>query len=453
MHSAAIMKILMKVLRAFLFAVVFGVALAPVYGHTQLVADTAACPGMETGLWTIRATRKIPLLKSQTGPGAILLYSTVDGKADELNVNSDGSPRAYHLLDPQGTAYALNDMTSGGVQVWENGVEIKYDDDSLSPDEQKKQNAHYYQVFARMVRENNNFGISPSTYKPRSDTVYKLGDDFGNNLDPPSRPAGALAKKYPYLGGWKAPAIALEPVAPPIEPAAGFRCLSCQDANSCRVCFQDNIVKFDGDKICVRKTGRYTGFLVNQTGLDSDAGNSADPGNDEDSSCDAPVNLDPEKLPGLVLPHGQFAPDGNPALTAQKGDIVIGFNPGTQKWAFGIVSDGGPPGKFGEASIAFNRILQLGYKDGSKYPRPLMYYPTLENSPYQLPRPVGFLILPGTKEKFKKWTRPNHMHEYDFSPQTVASTAKAAFLDWAGTGDMNSARDRFRRCLALLPPK
>ena len=65
---------------------------------------------------------------------------------------------------------------------------------------------------------------------------------------------------------------------------------------------------------------------------------------------------------------------------------------------------------------------------------------------------VGLLLLPGSVEKFKKPGYPAK-HPYDFSPKTVAAKAKAAFLEWAGTTDMDIARDRYLNCLAQLPPK
>jgi hypothetical protein len=156
-------------------------------------------------------------------------------------------------------------------------------------------------------------------------------------------------------------------------------------------------------------------------------------------------------LPGLVLPEGSIGPDGDATLRAAQGDVVVGYNPITRMWAFGIVSDGGPPGRFGEASIAFNRTLRYGYKNGAALARPLAYHGGLLSSDYQPKRPIGLLLLPGSIERFRKRGKPAS-HGYDFSPRTVATKAKAAFLGWAGTTDMNAARSKYLDCLAQLPP-
>ena len=87
-------------------------------------------------------------------------------------------------------------------------------------------------------------------------------------------------------------------------------------------------------------------------------------------------------------------PDGDPELKGSIGDVVVAYNPRSDKWAFGIVSDGGPAGKFGEASIAFNRILQVGYRNGALSARPVAYHPDLLNSTFQPYRPIVMLLLP-----------------------------------------------------------
>ena len=436
-----------------LFCFIVGSLTFPAAVFSQLPI-AGSCPGMIKGTLKLRSDWTVPLLKSSSGAKAILLQSTYDADHDDnqMNVNSDGSPRAYHLLDPEGKKYALNDMYSGGVRIWENGVEqhmgTKNDDDAT----RHALREHYYDVFRTFVKENDHFGVIESSYNPRSDSRYQVGDDFGNMLDPsPSTLSAATLVGHATKADFGIGEPGERPAAAPItEDLDDYNCLKCKQSD-CKVCFRKHIITFQQGKLCIRQSGRYAGFLVNETGLDSLAGNAPDLENSEDKTCGASSNLDPEKLPGLVLPGGAISPDGTAALTANKGDIVVGYNPKSKKWVFGIVSDGGPPGKLGEASIGFNRTLQLGYKAGAKFPRPVSYRADLLGDDYQPARPTAFLLLPGTMNLFKRAGNP-HDHPYDFSPQTVAAKAKAGFLAWAGTNIMDKARQKYLQCLALLPP-
>lgn len=390
--------------------------------------------------------RALQILRSQGGAKAILLASVKDGDETQVNVNSDGSPRAYHLLDPEGRKYALNDMYSGGTRVFENGEEIAWCA-TMSDDERRRQRIRYYEVFARFVKENANFGVAASTYNPKRDSTYKVGDDFGNGLDAP--PGLSFSFLKDVLASILQTFPSSEPKAcpqrqPPDEDA--FNCLPCT-ATNCRVCFKRSIISSEpSGKLCIRKSGRYVGFLVNQTSLDAYAANAPDRENAEDDTCQTPVNVDPEKLPGIVLPGGSIMADGDPELKGSIGDVVVAYNPRSDKWAFGIVSDGGPAGKVGEASIAFNRILQVGYRNGALSARPVAYHPDLLNSTFQPYRPIVMLLLPGSKALFRKSGLSSDNKAFDFSPANVARTAKAAFLGWAGAADIEAARKKFAEC-------
>jgi hypothetical protein len=450
----------MRRARRRLLILLFACYASIVYPATaQDLAASAACAFMEADALTLRPDWKIPLLKAKGPPSSILLYSSEDpaNKDNELNVNSDGSPRAYHLLDPEGRKFALNDMPSGGVRVWENDDEIILRTKDLTPEQAAALRTHYYEVFSRFVRENGNFGVAASTYDPRNDPAYRVGDDFGNKLDPP--PPALFSAITESVRGFASSLFSTETVEQPREtPVAAstalddYNCLSCVQTK-CKVCFRKHIVKFKGGKLCIRASGRYKGFLVNETGLDAQAANAPDPENAEDSTCDTPINLDPEKLPGFVLPGGTIHPDSDAGLAAVAGDIVIGFNPKTGMWAFGIVSDAGPAGKLGEASIAFNRTLQLGYQQGAKFSRPVTYRGDLLKRTYQPLRPIALLFLAGSKKRFRKAGSTGDDHAFDYSPEMVARTAKAAFLEWAGATELDGARDKFSRCLARLPGK
>jgi hypothetical protein len=409
---------------------------------SSMQADTAAIGGSPE--------RTLKILRSRSGSNAIFAASVTDGDDTQMNVNSDGSPRAYHLLDPEGRTYALNDMYSGGTRVFDNGEEIAWCR-ALKPDERKRRQVRYYEVFARFVKENGNFGVSVSKYDPKADNAYKVGDDFGNGLDPPSRLTLQVLSD-----AWSSILDVFRTFEPPACPKkaspddAVYNCLSCV-TSKCRVCFKRAIISSDDlGKLCIRKSGRYAGFLVNKTSLDRYAVNLPDPENSEDTTCDTPVNVDPEKLPGIVVPGSGLAPSGDASIAAEIGDVVVAHNPKSGKWVFGVVSDGGPPGKFGEASIAFNRTLQIGYKAGASAARPVSYHPDLLNDTFQPFRPIPMLVLPGTRSLFRKPDHPTGEKAFDFSPANVARTAKAAFLAWAGTTDIDAARKKFSECEAVL---
>lgn len=66
---------------------------------------------------------------------------------------------------------------------------------------------------------------------------------------------------------------------------------------------------------CIRKTGKYTGYFVNQTALDWLVGktpaedDASDPAQERD--CKAPIKVDPTKIPALVIPTGGPYEQGN----------------------------------------------------------------------------------------------------------------------------------------------
>jgi hypothetical protein len=412
-------------------------------GCSMMQADVAFIGGSPA--------RTQPVLRSISGSRAIIIASVKAGEETQLNVNSDGSPRAYHLLDPEGKKYALNDMYSGGTRVFDGDEEIVWCSD-LSKEQRLNAQARYYAVFRRFVSENRNFGVSESTYDPRQDSGYKVGDDFGNGLDPPPLSDQAFASTFFSLQDLFANT---EPEFCPAKRSQsldGYNCLQCvSNTNKCRVCFKRSIIKSDdANRLCIRKTGRYAGFLVNRTSLDKYAANPPDAENSEDRTCGVPVNVDPEKLPGVVLPAGKLVLRGDPTLLAGIGDIVVAYNPATDKYVLGVVSDAGPKGKFGEASIAFNRTLKRGYKAGALSARPVSYRPDLLSSAFQPSRPIPMLILPGTKQRFRKPGLTGNK-AFDFSPATVARVAKSGLLEWARTRDIDVARQKLQACINGLP--
>jgi hypothetical protein len=404
---------------------------------------------MFKGTFSLTSEHKYTILHRDTATKAILieLESYQKGpKPDQmhsaLEVNSDGSPRAYHLLDPEGKHFALNDLYSGGVRVFRDNNEIDIGE----------HRDVYYDTIHTLVDDHGNFGLEPSKYLARDDNKYNRGGDFGLGLDEPHN--RFFEEVIELL--WAAPEHI--PAKKP-SPSDHNLILKCKSIN-CEVWFPDNIFLYNGDGLCVRNTGRYAGFLVNRLSVDSlqndhpQAGNPADPENSEDAKCGSVINVDAEKLPGLVLPGNGLRADGTDTFM-QMGDIVVGYYPNRQSWAFGIIADGGPKGNvFGEASIAFTRILRGGGYLGNSIPRPEKYRRLDKNDKApivlsgSIDASVELLLLPSTAKKFKSGPRANG--KYDFSPETIAAFGKAAFLEWANASDLPQARALFRKCTSLL---
>jgi Fungal chitosanase of glycosyl hydrolase group 75 len=372
-------------------------------------ADARGC-GMGRGTFSTSSSNhsKINILvEDPTASAAIFVV------ANKLAVNTDGSPRSYHLSDPKGERFALNNLCNAVVKAYDNGSQVAC-------------GRRYYDIVGRLVREQNGFGLPSTGYDPKQDADYKLGGDFGLDLDEPEFPLPARAPTYKF------------PIT--ASPRAAGRsqvCYSCTSGD-CKVCFDPDIIKTSGDKACMRDKGKYAGYLANLTSIDPFASNKPDPENDDganaDDGCRHELRIDAEKLPGFVLPRGALGADGR-AQKARIGDIAILYNVHTAKWAFAVVNDAGPAKDFGEGSLALNRILRVGYK--ATPARPINYSQT---KALHIANRVAVLLFPGTKAGFGG----------DYAPISVAKAAKKAFEEWGG-GDLAKARQRFRECLTVLP--
>lgn len=425
------------------------VLLAVTLAHAPEVwSEDAACSSMEAGTYQLTDDHQYRVLHRNHPGKAILiklesykLSPTDDVKHGSIEVNSDGSPRAYHLLDPEGKEFALNDMYSGGVRIYLDGEELK----------PGKTDHRYYDTFRTMVDDyRDRFGAKPSIYNAARDKSYKLGGDFGLRLDEPRELTHFYRHHYNLEGEEN------EKTSRPPLVAGDYLTYQCTNIN-CKVQFPNNIFRFPKGELCIRKNGRYAGFLVNRLAVDAlqpvGAGNPADPENAEDSECDVPVNVDAEKLPGFVLPGNGLEVEGAGKMAL--GDIVVAYSSRKRTWVFGIISDTGPTGnRFGEASIDFNRILKGGGYVDNVLPRPEKYTKASKNdaSPkvtsLSISSEVYLLLLPGTATEFKKGDRANG--KYDFSPETIASFGKAAFLKWAAAENLSGARSIFRSCVTKL---
>ncbi|MEP7168951.1 MAG: hypothetical protein ABI855_06225 [Bacteroidota bacterium] len=101
------------------------------------------------------------------------------------------------------------------------------------------------------------------------------------------------------------------------------------------------------EKPCILSGGEYKGYYVSGTSLTN--GLTADKG-----ECDCNNFVNPFEVPNLVLAGGS-----NPVSKygAAIGDLLVAYNPATQKTVYAVIGDKGPPENLGEASVILNMKL------------------------------------------------------------------------------------------------
>jgi hypothetical protein len=126
----------------------------------------------------------------------------------------------------------------------------------------------------------------------------------------------------------------------------------------------------------------FAGYFVAATTLNHNAPARPD-------ACAPARYIDAEQIPFLVLPKGGFGGIGI-------GDIMIARirQGGAERIVYGLVADAGPAGQFGEGSVALNAAL-LGKAD-----RPVMNMKETWALDIEGP-PVTVLVLGGTRELLK----------------------------------------------------
>ena len=100
-------------------------------------------------------------------------------------------------------------------------------------------------------------------------------------------------------------------------------------------------------KPCIVDSGKYAGFLVSQTTLKNiQNGVRCDPANEINSN----------EIPGFVIPGDTTKFLG--VNGARVGDLVMAYNPKTDKLVYAVVYDTGPKNKLGEGSVKMNMLLK-----------------------------------------------------------------------------------------------
>lgn len=186
--------------------------------------------------------------------------------------------------------------------------------------------------------------------------------------------------------------------------------------------FRDNIIPRDRDGYPCRykaANGPRNGYFISSTTLE----NRVAPRED---GCAPGRYLDAETVPFVILPKGGFGKVGI-------GDVAIARlkQGGIDRVVYGIVGDGGPATKLGEASIAFNAMLLGRYGD--------VFLDMKDTWTLDIEGPaVSLLVLGDTQRSLNG----------DYSPRNIEAVARRELARWNGNGDPLA---RFEACRAIAP--
>lgn len=159
---------------------------------------------------------------------------------------------------------------------------------------------------------------------------------------------------------------------------------------------------------CIVSEGIYAGYFVSTTSLIADSSKDV---------CDPTRYLDSLSVPFSIYPnHANFKDNG-----VSKGDIVVTYNPATDRLEYSIIGDRGPKWGLAEGSVYMAKTLAK--KTENPKTRKEVYK-------FALPK-VHTLMLPSAS------IPP------PYTPEKIETAGKAAFEKWGGM-------PRMRECIATL---
>lgn len=315
---------------------------------------------------------------------------------DRLAVDADGAARAYHPEDIYGKGVCERKKDSKGKEIWSGVCAL----DSFA--------SSGIRVFdgASRVR------FPSLTKQPKeAEEATTRWKDF-----------------WSLIRERKLPSIDFKKIAGPLAPD-GYRMFYEKETKRSAF-FKRAIIPHtrDGYPCLHGEESRYPGYFLTATTLTQPSIVRAD-------GCAPTRYIDALEIPFFVFPGGSIG-------SAQLGDIVIGFykSGGVQRVAFGIAADAGPIEQFGEASVAFNRIL-LGQTN-----KPVMNIDDVNSfhiSSDQLKKEnatLAILVLGGTKQRL----------DGDYSRENIDKVGRAELARWNGGGaDMTA---RLNACIKQAKP-
>jgi len=363
----------------------------PVFERADAGTPDPACGLQAFGMTLVKGTsrqRRYAVLADGATPKQMLV------RISRLSVDADGSERAYHPDDPSGRSVctrekgangkeklagicALDAFSSGGLRLYTGATQIPLmtkanGANALNPDFDREWKSIWAQIREKKLKA---FTLESLTARSVPAFYYLF-----------------------YDGARKTTALLKNNIIP--ADRAGYPCLHGSES-------------------------RYPGYFVAATTLQKSGAKARGDG------CTPSSFIDAETVPFFVLPH---AATGGIAV----GDIVIGHLKTAQgeRLVYGFAADIGPPGRFGEASYAFARMLR---NDVPEAPMNVVDVYKADIGPSWLRAngaSLSILVLGGTKALLRG----------DYSKENVERVGREEFTKWNG-GDAAPTR-RLNACVA-----
>jgi hypothetical protein len=354
----------------------------PALGHAR--ATIAACL-MQRFTMTLAsgspAAHAISVLldRAPEEPGAAVTLMTI---LPRLAVDADGSPRAYHPEDPDGVGTCTKDPPAPAG------------DD---------RGDHYSGVCALDNFTSGDIQVFKAAMKLRG-----------------AERAAEWKTIWPLIRDQKIPSIDLKQQVSSAPDGYYFFYYKARELSA--FFKQDVIPRTSSGYPCMQDAmSRYPGYFVASTTLQRQGAKKPETTPEQ---CAQSHFIDAEQIPFLVVPDDAY---GN----ARIGDIVVARLEGSKgaRFVYGIVADTSSPESFGEASIAFNRALEL---------KPISIQTGRDVLALDIRAPVAVLILAGSKAALNG----------DYSLRNIVKVGSAAFARWSN--DQQNSTRRFDACLQAL---
>lgn len=236
---------------------------------------------------TFKPQNKKLALLENSNKEKIIVFKT------NMAINTDGTPLSYHPYDLPANSKALNFM--------ENGVAIYRLSDSRCISIPKKDLSEYPTRFRKNVK-----------FDPK-----KISD-------PEKKEFIALSRRV--FEQWR---------------DAGY---PEQQIEGYEIIWKNVIVNKNGKPCVFQNSKQFNGYFGSMTHEQNGIVN-------DTSECQCANQLDPFKIPSLVLNSGiKFG--------ASLGDLIVAYNPLTDRLVYAIIGDSGPGNNLGEGSILLNAELK-----------------------------------------------------------------------------------------------